>query len=121
MKKRALFMFLILLFCLELALPILATEKNVIPEIKITWLSGGGKPGLYNRDLNWLVVGDVGIIDLTTNKKIEEYDYVSNFSEGLAFVAKRDANGNGKYGFIDKNGTVVIPLEYDYVNCFLRA
>lgn len=118
MKKRALSMFLVLLLCLEVTVPILATEKNTIPEIKITWLPGGGKPVFYNRDLNWLIVGDVGIIDLTANKKIEEYDYVRDFSEGLAFVAKLDANGNRKYSFIDKSGTVVIPLEYDDVSNF---
>ena len=38
--------------------------------------------------------------------------YVYDFSEGLAPVAKEDADGNLKWGFIDKTGSVVVPLEY---------
>ncbi|MDR2409638.1 MAG: WG repeat-containing protein [Bacteroidales bacterium] len=37
-----------------------------------------------------------------------KYDYVGDFSEGLAYVEL-----NGKYGYIDKTGTEVIPLKYD--------
>lgn len=37
-----------------------------------------------------------------------EYKRVGNFSDGLALVEK-----DGKLGFIDKTGTVVVPLEYD--------
>ena len=41
------------------------------------------------------------------------YDNVNSFSEGLASVKQ-----NGKYGFIDKKGTVIVPLIYDNVNSF---
>lgn len=37
-----------------------------------------------------------------------DYDTASNFSEGLALVSK-----DGKYGFIDESGEVVIPLQFD--------
>ncbi len=37
------------------------------------------------------------------------YDWVSGFSEGLAKVAK-----DGKWGFIDRTGQVVLDLEYDW-------
>ena len=37
-----------------------------------------------------------------------EYDIIGSFREGLA-IAEKD----GRYGFIDKTGTVVIPFEYD--------
>ena len=42
-----------------------------------------------------------------------KYDDANNFSEGLARVKL-----NGKYGYIDKQGTEVIPLKYDYANNF---
>ncbi|MBR6466454.1 MAG: WG repeat-containing protein [Bacteroidales bacterium] len=44
-----------------------------------------------------------------------KYDYVGNFSEGLAYVRR-----NGKYGYIDTTGRKVIPCsrEYKFVNLF---
>ncbi len=40
-----------------------------------------------------------------------EYDFVANFSEGLAQVANK--NGNlWKCGFIDESGNIVVPLNY---------
>ena len=46
----------------------------------------------------------------STNEHITEtkYNYASDFYEGLACVEL-----NGKYGFIDKSGSIAIPLEYD--------
>lgn len=41
------------------------------------------------------------------------YDDANNFSEGLARVRL-----NNKYGFIDKQGKVIIPIKYDYVDTF---
>ena len=41
-------------------------------------------------------------------------DGEDDFSEGLARVGKNDADENWKYGYIDKSGEVVLPLEYDY-------
>ena len=41
-------------------------------------------------------------------KKKRGYDYVAEYSEGLASVEI-----NGKCGFIDKSGTEVIPCKYD--------
>lgn len=38
----------------------------------------------------------------------KKYEYVMDFKEGRALVQK-----DGKYGFVDKDGTVVIPLIYD--------
>lgn len=43
-----------------------------------------------------------------TNNWRKKYEYVEDFSEGLAAVEL-----NGKYGFVDKSGNVVIPLKYD--------
>ena len=46
-------------------------------------------------------------------KKRKKYDWKGYYSEGLAAVEL-----NGKYGFIDKSGNEVIPLEYDNVHFF---
>ena len=43
----------------------------------------------------------------------EKYDDVGLFSEGLAWVRK-----DGKEGFVNKKGNIVVPLEYDYVGIF---
>ena len=37
-----------------------------------------------------------------------DYNYIDCLSEGIAWVRK-----DGKYGFVDKTGKVVIPLIYD--------
>lgn len=42
-----------------------------------------------------------------------KYDYVSDFSEGLAMVML-----DGKCGFINRTGKEVIPLEYSYARDF---
>lgn len=42
-----------------------------------------------------------------------KYDIVWCINEGLARVEK-----SGKYGFIDKTGKVIIPLNYDYADNF---
>jgi len=49
-----------------------------------------------------------------------EYDYVSVFSEGLATV-RIGNHENGKWGFVDKTGKVVIKIKYDFVEDFERG
>lgn len=48
------------------------------------------------------------------------YDITQPFSEGLACVYKRysDRYGDAYWGFIDKKGTVIIPLVYDLAYSF---
>jgi len=50
---------------------------------------------------------------------VESYqmDFVPFFSEGLAAIWGGDAH-NGQYGYIDKEGNVVIPFAYDYAAPF---
>ena len=62
--------------------------------------------------------GLYGLIDNKTGKEIVplEYDYIEEFSEGLARVKKL-----GKYGFIDKKGKIVVPLQYDYAEEFSNS
>lgn len=42
-----------------------------------------------------------------------EFDEIDTFSEGLAAVKKDD-----KWGFIDKTGRVVVPIECSWVSLF---
>lgn len=45
-------------------------------------------------------------------KVMPKYDFVTNFSEGLAIVSDKES---GLYGFIDKKGNEVIPCQYYYI------
>ena len=52
-------------------------------------------------------------IDTLGNEIVKPHDFdgfISNFSEGLAMVAQ-----NQRYGFMDKTGKIVIPLQYESV------
>ena len=108
-----------LLLCASLAAPAFAAEAGT-PEI--AWLSAGGRPVNYNEELGWLTLLDsetyrYSTVDLTTGERVE-YDYVSPFSDELAPVMKYDADDNFKWGYIDRTGSVVIPLEYDSAGFF---
>ena len=48
-----------------------------------------------------------------SKKKKGGYEYVGEYSDGLAMVQL-----NGKLGFIDKSGTLVIPCKYDVADSF---
>jgi len=64
-------------------------------------------------------MGDVkkfvfGYIDMTGQIVVPfQYDYTSEFSEGLAVVYK-----NNKAGVIDINGNIVVPIKYESVTAF---
>jgi hypothetical protein len=49
---------------------------------------------------------------MNNNFSNDKYDYISEYHEGLAFVRERS---NGKVGYIDENGEVAIPVEYEYM------
>jgi hypothetical protein len=46
-------------------------------------------------------------------KWAKDYDFVDNPNNGLSMVKK-----DGKYGFVDVGGKIVIPLEYDEAIAF---
>lgn len=120
MKKRVMSLVLTVLVCVSLAPYVLAADTP--PELSVTWIKTKARVQSYNREANLLTVeydDKYFVIDAKTGKKISE-DYVSvgRFSEGLATVGKGDADGNMKYGYIDKTGKVVIPLEYDEASAF---
>jgi len=57
--------------------------------------------------------------DLPANpKNYCKYQYASDFSEGLACVSFNDSSFELKCGFIDKNGTYIIPLKYRRAESF---
>lgn len=57
----------------------------------------------------------IGFVDKSGELVISmQYDYVCNFSEGLAAVGKKD----GKFGYIDTKGNTVIPMEFDLAGDF---
>lgn len=43
-----------------------------------------------------------------------QFTGADDFSEGLAAVSAPDANGQTKFGYIDKTGKIVIEPKYDY-------
>ncbi|MCL1903896.1 MAG: WG repeat-containing protein, partial [Oscillospiraceae bacterium] len=73
----------------------------------------GDKVSIYNGKTGALV------------KTFEDYAYVGLFNNGRALVNKggtrRDEYGNvtgGKWGFIDKTGSEVLPCRYDWADDF---
>jgi len=63
------------------------------------------------QDDTWGFIDKTGNMVMTFNNY--EYDYVGNFSEGLAIAWL-----NQKMGFIDKTGELIIPMEYNKTNDF---
>lgn len=120
MKKRLLSLALAFMLCLGLVIPVLAAEQP--PEISITWLpESSAEPVAYNHNLNWIsvrktisqsysqpVTYDDYVVDMKTGEKVSGYECVYAFSEGLAKVRK-----DGKWGYMDGTGAMVVPTEYD--------
>ena len=112
------------LLCASLTAPALAADGGM-PEIM--WLSTAGQPLYYNKELGWLTLSvydsDTGtytnprIINLATGELLD-FAAVGPFFDGLASAVKCNADGYLKWGFVDKTGAVVIPLEYDIVRSF---
>lgn len=102
-----------ILLILTMTGPTGATSNN--SEISITWLSAQGRPEWYNQEFNWLTLYDDNVyytIDILTGSKINNFDFVEDFCEGLARVGVADGNGDYKIGYIDETGSIVVPMEY---------
>lgn len=62
----------------------------------------------------YLAIATIGVLSVSQGvwacekPQVSGYDIVDCLSEGLAVVKK-----NGKWGFVDKTGQVVVPLQYD--------
>ena len=50
------------------------------------------------------------------NPKKSRYDFIGLYHNGLAYVRLYD-----KYGFINREGEIVIPLEYEYAHDFIEG
>ena len=118
MKKRLSSLVLALVMGLVLTVPALAAELSV------QWLTVAGEPYAYNETFGWITLkGDDGsyrMVDRTTLKRAETYDYCSEPCGDYAVVGK-SGNGGMKYGCIDKNKKVVIPLEYDAILRYMNS
>ncbi len=132
MKKQIASLLVAFILCSSLTLPAWATRTE-ISESSITWftLGEGESVRSYSREMGWVLVytgndikiGDgvfreeLRIIDLKTQAEVREYNFFSSFEEDLAVVGLCQADVE-KYGFIDKAGNAVIPLEYTQANGF---
>lgn len=93
-----------------------------IEQLTTTLVKGVSFLGLLHNDLakvnfggtftnNKVIGGKWGFVNRNGEIVINpEYDYVFNFSEGIAAVKVGD-----KYGFIDTTGVLIVPCEYDEV------
>ena len=87
------------------------TVENRISENKSTKSPKKGGKILWIAAIV-IVASIVGIIMLSNSG----FDSMYSFHEGLAMVKK-----NGKYGYIDKSGNVVIPLEFEDAEGFYEG
>ncbi len=96
----------------ELAIPLKFTNAGIFSE-GLAWV--------------WSGSGENGYIDRTGQQVIKSRDYAEGrpFSEGLSAVqikANDDANtAHGKWGFIDRNGNIVIKPQYEGAGDFVQG
>lgn len=53
--------------------------------------------------------------------KTENYSYIGNFKEGRAQYGVIDSNKGYLYGYLDREGRVIIPAQYEYGNDFYEG
>lgn len=114
-----------------LAVIFLAYASNYIYErvFKFNYVSGFvthcGNKSIARSNVGSMTGGKWGLIDEDYNEIIEPiYDYASpnSFSSNcLLRVAKENVEKNEKFGFININGEVVIPLIYDHAKDFTEG
>jgi uncharacterized protein YfaP (DUF2135 family) len=72
--------------------------------------------------VNWNGRKDRGVINREGNLVAwfdpQSIDLVQDYREGLASV-RNHVNGTPKWGFIDRNGEIAIPVQYDSVSVFI--
>jgi len=105
-------------------------QGNVVIESKYYIASGSSEMGFYEGlalvSLNYrraekvaVLPEDKAFIDHNGDIRLmAPYDFVGHFSEGLSVVSKYAGGGKYNYGAIDKEGNVVIPLQYRRMNAF---
>lgn len=73
--------------------------------------SEGRAPIVYEGGFQ--VINEVG--DLLTKKS---YNFISSYQEGRAVVSDKDREGDFRYGYLDRNGNEIIPLQYETASDF---
>jgi hypothetical protein len=93
---------------------VINSEKKIVIPLLYRNIMYSGEKGVF-------IIQDgadnTGLFSAIAQKVITEPQYfeISGFSEGLATVKKRKPDYGFIYGAVDANGTVIIPVEYDYL------
>ena len=75
----------------------------------LCWAETENSCGFINREGKFELTGDYKTLVLDEGIECGNYPLCPTFSEGLAWVCNKD----GKFGYIDKTGKVVIPFRYE--------
>ena len=75
----------------------------------LCWAETDNQCGFINRDGEFVLTGDFKTLILDEDIECGSYPLCPTFSEGLAWVCNKE----GKFGYIDKTGKVVIPFRYE--------
>lgn len=139
MREKSLLLTLILLLACVLPVSAAEAKSGSTPELSVMWLPETFDTlECYNRELNWLTLESdhyydgneevlalipypyyYYVIDVSTGERVDSYNYVGEFSDGLAPVMRYGANGEKKWGYINEDKEEVIPLEYDLASDFM--
>ena len=112
-KKQLSFLMLLILLC-----GLIAPVSEIKAEEKVYYIESRTDSAIIisdKQDSDMIAFGKkYGLMNYKGKVIVEpQYDYLENFSEGLAAVEK-----DGKWGFIDKKGREVIPLKFDSAGDF---
>ena len=112
-KKQLSFLMLLILLC-----GLIAPVSEIKAEEKVYYIERWTDSIIISdkEDYSSMIASDkkYGLMNYKGKVIVEpQYDYLENFSEGLAAVEK-----DGKWGFIDKKGREVIPLKFDSAGDF---
>ncbi len=75
----------------------------------LCWAETENSCGFINREGKFELTGDFKTLILDEDIECGHYPLCPTFSEGLAWVCNKE----GKFGYIDKTGKVVIPFRYE--------
>jgi len=119
MKKQVLGLILAMGLCANLAVSASAATLTEVPVAREYTSYSGFLEGLVRVTVNDGSGEKYGCIDTAGNEVIAcQWDYIYQFSEGLAVVQQGQMGYNQKYGFIDTAGKMVIPCQYEYADPF---
>lgn len=90
----------------------MARQERIIKEINC-----GNLTVVENSNYQWAVLDDNGRFVVPYGK----YGWIGEFDSGLARVRTDEGYGTSKWGIINEDGEVVLPLEYDKIWNFCGA